>query len=68
MESFHLQGQVNFHILAPFHAEKLKSSSRQVFVEVTLGVDIDVKLFRSHLQVNKEPHILLKLENKLVNF
>ena len=68
MESFHLQRQVCFHILAPFHAEKLKPSSRQVFVEVTLGVDIDVKLFGSHLQVNKEPHILLKFEEQFMNF
>ena len=49
------------HILAPFHAEILKSSCYQTSVEVTFGVDVDVELFRLRLQINKNPHILLKL-------
>ena len=68
MESFYLQRQVCLHIIASLNTEKLKPSRRQPFVEVTLGVDVNVKLFGLHLQINKEPHVLLKLEDKLINF
>ena len=36
-------------------------------VEVTLGVDVDMKLFRLRFHTYKKPHILLKLMEKLMN-
>ena len=50
---FDLHRQVCFHVLAPLHTEILKPSCHQLFVEVTFGVDVNVKLFWLQLQIKK---------------